>query len=113
MKTLANTVSIVELWCLSSNRSVVMMDEGQDKNSSHRSPTMSSCSEPVRNQQIVADWLQRLQREGFAHSISSASLVEANGDEAELAIEVQEFLPEEEIIVIDAGNCKSAGISSK
>ena len=91
----------------------MIMDDVIDKNSSHRSLTLSSCLEPARNQQIVADWLQRLQREGFAHSISSASLVEANGDEAELAIEVQEFLPEEEIIVIDPGNSKATGISSK
>jgi len=68
--------------------------------------------EPARNQQLVADWLQRLQREGFAHSISSASLVETNGDETDLAIEVQEFLPEEEIIVFDAGHNRTAVVSS-
>ena len=74
---------------------------------------MSNLCEPARNQQLVADWLQRLQREGFAHSISSASLVESNGDETDLAIEVQEFFPEEEIIVFDASQSGAAVASSK
>jgi hypothetical protein len=90
-----------------------MMDEMTSRNISVSSLTLPSGSEPARNQQLVADWLHRLQREGFAQSISSASLIETYGDETDLAIEVQEFVPEEEIIVFDVADSSKNNACSK
>ena len=58
----------------------------------------------LSNQQLVAEWLRRLHRQGFVQTLSSSSLAEPSSDEAELAVEVQEFLPEEEIVVVDGGS---------
>ena len=61
------------------------------------------------NQQFVAEWLQRLQQQGFVQTVvSSTSNQDMLMDDAESAVEVQEFLPEEEIVVFD-GSCNTLG----
>jgi hypothetical protein len=71
----------------------------------------------VQNQHAISSWLLIgyivCSVKVFAQSISSASLIETYGDETDLAIEVQEFVPEEEIIVFDVADSSKTNVCSK